>query len=77
MAICKVCGKRYHACGNCGIEPWEYDLCTPACADIYQRGAIERICKWIGMPEDKLAALVEQLADAYLFDRWPASKEAR
>lgn len=35
MAQCKVCDKKYHACGSCGLANWEYDYCGFKC---YQEG---------------------------------------
>jgi hypothetical protein len=33
MAVCKTCGKEYHACGSCGLEDWEYTYCSSTCWD--------------------------------------------
>ena len=28
MAICKQCGKKFHACSNCYLDhTWEYEYC--------------------------------------------------
>lgn len=31
MAECKTCGKKYHACSNCGLQNWEYNFCSVEC----------------------------------------------
>jgi len=31
--ICENCGKKFHACSNCGfLHSWEYDFCSWDCA---------------------------------------------
>lgn len=32
MVKCKICGKEFHACSNCGLDSyWEYDYCSITC----------------------------------------------
>lgn len=32
MASCKTCGKKFHACHNCGLlYDWEYHYCNEKC----------------------------------------------
>jgi hypothetical protein len=34
MPVCKQCGKKFHACGNCGLmTSWEWDYCSKKCWD--------------------------------------------
>lgn len=30
---CKVCGKKYHNCNNCGMKWWSNYFCSERCRD--------------------------------------------
>lgn len=34
MAICKTCGKSFHACSSCGLIGHEWYYCTEDCWEI-------------------------------------------
>lgn len=36
---CKVCKNMFHACGSCGLNGWENEICTDKC---YQEFKQER-----------------------------------
>lgn len=32
MPVCKTCGKKFHACGGCGLSNnYEYEFCNSIC----------------------------------------------
>jgi hypothetical protein len=76
MAECLVCGKKYHACGSCGLQSWEYDWCSDKCADEAQNKAILVICAKFGIDRKVLLGLINYISDSYLNERWPREENA-
>ena len=37
MPLCKTCGKKFHACGGCGLSNnYEYEYCNSNCWKVSQ-----------------------------------------
>lgn len=66
MAECQICNKKYHACGSCGLENWEYSYCSKQCLNVYQEKALPVLLKKYGLSREQLKKLLEESCDLYL-----------